>query len=55
MIDYNINSDNNTALVSGDFLARTKKAVKRRLCRFSEVVKVLIVTHPAYSSRVAWL
>lgn len=55
MINHSLNSNYSGSLVSGDFASRTIKAVKKQLNRLADVVKVLIATHPAYSSKIAWL
>ncbi|MFN0050196.1 MAG: hypothetical protein ACKVOU_13820 [Cytophagales bacterium] len=41
--------------VAAGFANELNRSAKTNFTKLSRVVKALIVTHPAYSSRVAWL
>jgi hypothetical protein len=55
MKNQNIYFANPTVLIAAGFVSKLSIGLRRRLVKLSGMVKTLIITHPAYSSRVAWL
>lgn len=53
MLDYSV-SGSHGPLVSSDFVARLANSIKSQVKRLTEIVVVLIKTHPANNKNMVW-